>query len=87
MKIAKSPEQAGEHARAILGMMLVTPQTGPGGQKVRRLLVEEGTSETRGWSVCKYGINPPGSTGDPSLGGRGMFVFSPGGGTTMRRKP
>ncbi len=47
VKIAKSPEQAGEHARAILGMMLVTPQTGPGGQKVRRILVEEGTDIRR----------------------------------------
>src|SRR6267154_1967625 len=29
-------------AKEILGMMLKTHQTGPGGQKVRRLLVEEG---------------------------------------------
>ncbi|MCK6481993.1 MAG: ADP-forming succinate--CoA ligase subunit beta [Planctomycetaceae bacterium] len=43
VKIAKSPAEAGAIARSMLGMMLVTPQTGPGGQKVRRLLVEEGT--------------------------------------------
>ena len=43
VKIAKSPEQARDLAKAMLGMMLVTPQTGPGGQKVRRLLIEEGT--------------------------------------------
>jgi succinyl-CoA synthetase beta subunit len=43
VKIAKSPEQARDLAKAMLGMNLVTPQTGPGGQKVRRLLIEEGT--------------------------------------------
>jgi succinyl-CoA synthetase beta subunit len=43
IKIAKSPAQARDLAKAMLGSMLVTPQTGPGGQKVRRLLVEEGT--------------------------------------------
>ena len=43
VRLARSPEQAYDHAKAMLGMMLVTPQTGPGGQKVRRLLVEEGT--------------------------------------------
>jgi succinyl-CoA synthetase beta subunit len=43
VKIAKSPEDARRIAESMLGMMLVTPQTGPGGQKVRRLLVEEGT--------------------------------------------
>jgi succinyl-CoA synthetase beta subunit len=43
VKIAKSPEQVRDLAKSILGMNLVTPQTGPGGQKVRRLLIEEGT--------------------------------------------
>jgi succinyl-CoA synthetase beta subunit len=47
VKIAKSPAQAREIAGAMLGMTLVTPQTGPGGQKVRRLLVEEGTDIRR----------------------------------------
>ena len=42
VKIAKSPEELRKHAAAILGMQLVTHQTGPGGQKVRRLLIEEG---------------------------------------------
>jgi succinyl-CoA synthetase beta subunit len=47
IKIAKSPEEARRHAEALLGMALVTPQTGPGGQIVRRLLVEEGTDIRR----------------------------------------
>src|SRR5512145_3118978 len=42
VKLARSPEELRAHAAAILGMQLVTPQTGPGGQKVRRLLIEEG---------------------------------------------
>src|SRR5262249_7064070 len=42
VKLARSPEEAGQLASQILGMNLVTPQTGPGGRLVRRLLVEEG---------------------------------------------
>ena len=42
VKVAKSIEQVREYANAILGMQLVTHQTGPQGQKVRRLLIEEG---------------------------------------------
>jgi succinyl-CoA synthetase beta subunit len=42
VKLAKSPAEAAELARAILGMTLVTPQTGPGGRVVKRLLIEEG---------------------------------------------
>ena len=41
VKLAKSPDEAQQHADAILGMQLVTHQTGPEGQKVRRLLIEE----------------------------------------------
>jgi len=42
VKIAKSPDQAEHLADQILGMKLVTPQTGPEGRIVRRLLIEEG---------------------------------------------
>jgi succinyl-CoA synthetase beta subunit len=42
VKIAKSLDEVREKAQQILGMRLVTPQTGPQGQKVRRLLIEEG---------------------------------------------
>ncbi len=41
VKIAKSPEEAAELAGKMLGMQLVTHQTGPEGKKVQRLLVEE----------------------------------------------
>ena len=42
MKLARSVEEAGKLAEQILGMTLVTRQTGPGGRIVRRLLIEEG---------------------------------------------
>jgi succinyl-CoA synthetase beta subunit len=42
VKVAKSKDEVRQYAAQILGMMLKTHQTGPQGQKVRRLLVEEG---------------------------------------------
>jgi len=42
VKLARSLEEVREHATVMLGMQLKTHQTAPEGQKVRRLLVEEG---------------------------------------------
>jgi len=42
VKLARSLDEVRQRASEILGMQLVTHQTGPAGQKVRRLLVEEG---------------------------------------------
>ena len=42
VKVAKSLDQVKELAAQILGMQLVTHQTGPQGQKVRRLYIEDG---------------------------------------------
>jgi succinyl-CoA synthetase beta subunit len=42
VKVARSRDEVRIHAAAILGMQLKTHQTGPEGQKVRRLLIEEG---------------------------------------------
>jgi succinyl-CoA synthetase beta subunit len=42
VKVAKSLQQVRDFAQQILGMQLKTHQTGPQGQKVRRLLIEEG---------------------------------------------
>ena len=42
VKLAESIDEVREHAEAILGMDLVTHQTGPEGQKVRKILVTEG---------------------------------------------
>src|SRR5213082_3723180 len=41
VKIAKSVKEAGDIAAKMLGMNLVTHQTGPEGKQVRRLLIEE----------------------------------------------
>jgi succinyl-CoA synthetase beta subunit len=42
VKLAKSLDEVKAYASQILGMQLKTHQTGPEGQKVRRLLIEEG---------------------------------------------
>ncbi|MGV0953679.1 MAG: ADP-forming succinate--CoA ligase subunit beta [Fluviibacter sp.] len=42
VKVAKSLDEVRQYANDILGMQLVTHQTGPEGQKVRHLLIEEG---------------------------------------------
>ena len=42
VKVAKSLEEVREHADAILGMQLVTHQTGPEGKVVKRLYIEDG---------------------------------------------
>jgi len=42
VKVARSLEEVKAHAGDILGMTLVTHQTGPEGKEVKRLLIEEG---------------------------------------------
>jgi succinyl-CoA synthetase beta subunit len=42
VKLAHSPDEAAEIASAMLGMNLVTVQTGPSGRIVKRVLIEEG---------------------------------------------
>jgi succinyl-CoA synthetase beta subunit len=47
VKVVKSPEEAAEKARQMLGKNLVTHQTGPEGRQVRRVLVEQGVNIER----------------------------------------
>jgi len=47
VKVAKSLDEVRHFAQEILGMQLVTHQTGPAGQTVRRLLIEEGAQISR----------------------------------------
>ncbi len=47
VKVAKSAEEAKQKARDILGMQLVTVQTGPEGKKVKRLFLEQGVDIAR----------------------------------------
>jgi len=47
VKLAKNLDEVKTHASNILGMMLKTHQTGPGGQKVQRLWIEEANPPKR----------------------------------------
>ena len=53
VKVAKSLDELKQYAGQILGMQLVTHQTGPEGQKVRRLLIEEGADIKKGILRCR----------------------------------
>jgi succinyl-CoA synthetase beta subunit len=52
VKVARSLEEVKKLAGQILGMQLTTHQTGPQGQKVRRLLVEEGADIQKEYYVA-----------------------------------
>ncbi|MCF7805666.1 MAG: ADP-forming succinate--CoA ligase subunit beta [Candidatus Marinimicrobia bacterium] len=47
VKIAQNTAEAKEHADAILGMNLVTHQTGPEGKRVNKVLIEQGVDIAR----------------------------------------
>jgi succinyl-CoA synthetase beta subunit len=47
VKVVKNPDEAYEAAKKMMGMRLVTHQTGPEGRIVKRLLIEEGLSIAR----------------------------------------
>ncbi|MDO9598136.1 MAG: ADP-forming succinate--CoA ligase subunit beta [Azoarcus sp.] len=52
VKLARSLDEVRQHAGDILGMQLITHQTGPEGQKVRRLLIEEGADIKKEYYVA-----------------------------------
>lgn len=52
VKVAKSLDEVRAKATEILGMQLVTHQTGPEGQKVRRLLIEDGADIKKEYYVA-----------------------------------
>jgi len=52
VKLARSIDEVKTLAEQILGMQLVTHQTGPEGQKVRRLLIEEGADIKKEYYVA-----------------------------------
>ncbi len=47
VRVANSLEEVGDHASSLLGMRLVTHQTGPQGKEVKKLLIEEGVHIAR----------------------------------------
>jgi len=52
VKLARSIDEVRANATAILGMQLKTHQTGPAGQKVRRLLIEDGADIKKEYYVA-----------------------------------
>src|SRR3989454_2097709 len=47
VRLTRSPEEAGEIFKKMMGMQLITHQTGPQGQKVRKIYLEEGCDIAR----------------------------------------
>ncbi|HUW05427.1 MAG TPA: ADP-forming succinate--CoA ligase subunit beta [Williamwhitmania sp.] len=76
VKIASSLQEVEQYASAILGMTLVTHQTGPVGKLVRRLLVEQGIYYPGESPVKEYYM----SLLLDRKTGRTVFVYSPEGG-------
>src|SRR5204863_6166883 len=71
VKLARSAEEAGEIFKKMMGMQLVTHQTGPQGQRVRKVYVEEGCDIARELYL--------GITLDRALGRDVMMASSEGG--------
>jgi succinyl-CoA synthetase beta subunit len=76
VKLAKSPEEAKQIASEILGMMLITHQTGPEGREVKTLLIEEGLPIDREFYL--------GITLD-RVTGRNVFMASSAGGMDIEK--
>lgn len=76
VKLAKSPAEAKEIASQILGMQLITHQTGPEGREVKTLLIEEGLPIDREFYL--------GITLD-RLTGRNVFMASSAGGMDIEK--
>jgi succinyl-CoA synthetase beta subunit len=76
VKVAKSLEEVENYARQILGMQLITPQTGPEGKEVRKILIEQnifypGPSKTQEFYMSVL-LN--------RAIGKNMIMYSPRGG-------
>src|SRR6478735_2504248 len=76
VKLAKSPEEAKQIASEMLGMLLVTHQTGPEGREVKTLLIEEGLPIDREFYL--------GITLD-RVTGRNVFMASRAGGMDIEK--
>ncbi len=79
VKLARSVEEAGKIAGQMIGMNLVTPQTGPDGKKVNRVLIAqdvyyEGESERKEFYISIL-LN--------RSRGRYIFMYSPEGGMSI----
>ncbi|MCB0414944.1 MAG: ADP-forming succinate--CoA ligase subunit beta, partial [Bdellovibrionales bacterium] len=52
VKLAKSIDEVKEHANSILGMTLITHQTGPEGKKVNKIFIEQGCNIKKEYYVA-----------------------------------
>lgn len=76
VKIAHSVDDVEKYAKQILGMTLVTSQTGPAGKYVRKVLIQHGIYESGPSELKEYYI----SILLNRATGRNMIVYSPQGG-------
>jgi len=79
VKLAKSVEDAGRLAEQIIGMQLITPQTGPEGKKVNRVLIAQdvyykGESDPKEYYISIL-LNRD--------SGKYIFLYSPEGGMSI----
>lgn len=81
VKLAKSPEQAGELAGQILGMMLKTPQTPPEGKLVRKVLVAQDVFYPGAMEPKEFYIS---ILTDRGRGGN-VIIYSPDGGMDIEK--
>jgi succinyl-CoA synthetase beta subunit len=81
VKIAKSLDEVQAYADQIIGMQLVTPQTGPKGKKVRKVLIEQ--------NIFYPGESEPAEFYMSILlnrdKGRNMIMYSPRGGMNIEQ--
>ncbi|MGE0077345.1 MAG: ADP-forming succinate--CoA ligase subunit beta [Bacteroidales bacterium] len=79
VKIAKSVPDVEKYAKDILGMTLVTHQTGPNGKLVRKILVEQGIYQPGPSEIKEFYI----SILLNRATGRNMIIYSPQGGVDI----
>ncbi len=79
VKIAKSLKEVEQYTNDIIGMQLVTPQTGPQGKKVRKVLIEQGIYYPGESEPAEYYL----SILLNRESGRNMIMYSPRGGMNI----
>ncbi|HSW68455.1 MAG TPA: ADP-forming succinate--CoA ligase subunit beta [Bacteroidales bacterium] len=81
VKLARNLEEVRQHADAILGMQLVTPQTGAKGKMVRKVLIQQ--------DIYYEGASPVSEIYMSILmdrqKGKNMFIYSPKGGMDIEK--
>ena len=79
VKLAKSVEDAGKIASQILGMQLVTPQTGPEGKKVNKVLIAQDVYYKGEYQIEEFYISLLLNRNT----GRNIFMYSTEGGMSI----